>query len=126
MDSDRLTGNLNNGLGKVESAAGKAMGDAQTEAAGVSRQAQGAMQNAFGQAKDTVRDIGQSAGKLAGNAMDAGSSMMRDGSDSLTESIHSRPGSAMLAAGIIGFALGVILTKSSQPSRPRRVWDRYY
>jgi uncharacterized protein YjbJ (UPF0337 family) len=125
MDNDRLAGSANNVFGKVESAVGKAVGDSKTEAAGFSREAQGAVQNAFGQAKDAARDIGNSASKIAGNAIDAGQSMVRTGSDSIADNIQNRPGSALLTAGIIGFALGIIIAKGSQPARPRRVWDRY-
>jgi uncharacterized protein YjbJ (UPF0337 family) len=129
MDSDRLSGSAKKAFGKVESAVGDAAGDADTQATGFVRQAQGAAQNAFGQAKDQMRDavrgLSDSASKIAGNAIDSGRSIAVDGTEAFSQGIQNRPGSALLAAGIVGFALGIIIAKGSQPPRPRRVWDRY-
>ena len=61
----------------------------------------------FGQVKDAARG-------MADDAYNAGAEM-----------VSTRPGSALLAAGIIGFALGVIFTRGSQPPRRSR-WQRLY
>lgn len=125
MDKDRIVGSANNIFGQAENVAGKVAGDTRTEAEGLAREGKGTFQNAFGQAKDAARDIGRSASKAVGTALDTGSSMARSGGDAVAENVQGHPGSALLAAGVIGFALGLIIAKGSQPRR-RRVWDRYY
>src|SRR5690349_6129193 len=107
MDSDRVTGFAKRTFGKAKSAAGDAVGDHRLEAEGAATEAEGAVQGTFGQVKDAARDI-------ADDAYNTGAEM-----------VSARPGSAMLAAGLIGFALGVILTKGSQPPRRPR-WQRLY
>jgi ElaB/YqjD/DUF883 family membrane-anchored ribosome-binding protein len=75
-----------------------------------------AFQNAADQVKDAARGV-------ADNLANAGSAAYDQGSEIVARS----PGSALLMAGVIGFALGVILTKGSQPSRNslQRYYDRY-
>jgi len=114
MNTDRIEGAAKSMAGKVEKAAGDAFGDKQTQAEGVATEAEGALQNTFGQVKDVARDAAEKATSLASDAYDQGS-----------ELVAERPGSALLVAGLIGFALGVILTRGSQtPPRPR--WQRIY
>jgi ElaB/YqjD/DUF883 family membrane-anchored ribosome-binding protein len=74
---------------------------------------EGALRNATDQVKRATRD-------LAANLTKSGSAAYDHGSDLVARS----PGSALLTAGIIGFALGVILTKGSQP--PRNSLQQYY
>ena len=76
-------------------------------------EAKGAVENAAGQVKDAARD-------MADNLANAGSAAYDQGSELVAKS----PGSALLMAGVIGFALGVILTRGSQP--PRNSLQRYY
>lgn len=118
MDTDRFSGAAKQTLGQFQRAAGKMTGDASTEAKGAAREAEGVVENAIGQAKDAARDF-------AGQAFDAGADLAERGSAAITDRVQERPGSSLLLAGMIGFALGVILTKGSQPSRPRYPWDRY-
>jgi uncharacterized protein YjbJ (UPF0337 family) len=114
MDTDRIAGSAKSMAGKVEKAAGEAFGDRRTQAEGAAAEAEGALQNAFGQVKDTARDAADKASGLASDAYDHGA-----------ELVAERPGSALLVAGLIGFALGVVLTRGSQPpTRPR--WQRVY
>ena len=114
MDTDRIEGSARSMAGKVEKAAGDALGDKQAQAEGLATEAEGALQNTFGQVKDVARDAAEKATSLASDAYDQGS-----------ELVAERPGSALLVAGLIGFALGVILTRGSQaPPRPR--WQRVY
>jgi uncharacterized protein YjbJ (UPF0337 family) len=107
MDTDRVAGFAKQAFGKVEKAAGDAVGDRGTKVEGAATEAEGAVQEAFGQVKDAARG-------MADDAYNAGAEM-----------VATRPGSALLAAGIIGFALGVILTRGSQPPRRSR-WQRLY
>jgi len=107
MDTDRVTGFAKKTFGKAEQAAGNALGDRGTQAEGAATAAEGTVQAAFGQAKDAARG-------MASDAYDTGAEM-----------VQARPGSSLLAAGLIGFALGVILTRGSQPPRRSR-WQRIY
>ena len=62
MDKDRIAGAVKDAAGKVEGAAGKMAGDAGMQASGgFGREAEGTMQNLYGQAKDAVRDAGEAA-----------------------------------------------------------------
>jgi uncharacterized protein YjbJ (UPF0337 family) len=107
MDTDRVTGFAKKTFGKAERAAGEALGDRDSQAEGAATEAEGTVQAAFGQVKDAAR------------------SMADDAYDTGAEVVSAHPGSALLAAGMIGFALGVILTKGSQPARRSR-WQRIY
>ncbi len=119
MDINRMSGAAKEAVGKTEAKLGQIARDAKTEASGSAREAEGTIQNAFGQATDAVKDF-------TGSAVEAGRSMYRDGGDAIYANVRSSPGSALLMAGLFGFTLGVIIAKGSQPSRPRRPWDRYY
>jgi ElaB/YqjD/DUF883 family membrane-anchored ribosome-binding protein len=81
----------------------------------MAKQAEGTIQNVIDQAKDA-------AAAVADQTYEAGATAYREGSEIVSE----RPGSALLAAGLIGFALGIIVAKGSQPPRPRTRWQRYY
>jgi uncharacterized protein YjbJ (UPF0337 family) len=116
VDSDRVVGSVKSIMGKAEQEVGKAAGDASTRVSGAKTQAEGVIQDAAGQAKDA-------AANLADNISNAGAAAYDRGSELVARS----PGSALLMAGAIGFALGVLLTKGSQPRRNtlQRYYDRY-
>src|SRR4051794_12976298 len=61
MDKDRIAGSAKDVAGKVEGAVGDIAGDAQAQAAGRAREAEGTVQNLYGQAKDTARDATDAA-----------------------------------------------------------------
>ncbi len=108
MDKDRVTGFAKRAFGKAEGTAADAVGDRGARAKGAAAEVEGVVQEAFGQVKDAARN-------MADDAYSAGAEM-----------VSARPGSALLAAGLIGFALGVILTKGSQPPPRRARWQRIY
>lgn len=56
MDSDRIEGPLKEGGGKVKEEFGDATGNPRTEAEGEADQAEGKLQNTWGETKDDVRD----------------------------------------------------------------------
>ena len=122
MDKDRITGAAKDAAGKGEGAFGRISGDAETEASGRAREAAGTAQNAFGQAKDAARDIGDAASHYAQDALNAGSEIYRDGSHAVASKVKEQPLTALLAAGAIGFTLGVLMTR--QPRR--RTFRDYY
>ena len=78
-----------------------------------STEAEGALQNAAGKVKDAARGMADNVATASSAAYDEGS-----------ELVAKAPGSALLLAGIVGFALGVILTRGSQP--PRNSLQKYY
>jgi uncharacterized protein YjbJ (UPF0337 family) len=57
MDEDRIEGAARNFAGKLEDAVGAVTGDKATQARGQANRAAGAVQNAYGQAVDGVRDF---------------------------------------------------------------------
>jgi uncharacterized protein YjbJ (UPF0337 family) len=56
MDSDRIEGPLKEGAGKVKEAWGDATDNPETEAEGKKDQAEGDLQNKWGETKDKVDD----------------------------------------------------------------------
>jgi uncharacterized protein YjbJ (UPF0337 family) len=56
MDSDRIEGKLKDEAGRAQRQVGEWTGDTETQVKGAAKQAEGKLQNAFGQAKDAVRD----------------------------------------------------------------------
>lgn len=116
MDEDRVTGNVKAFAGKAEKVAGEMIGDKSAQAKGLAKEVEGTVQNAFGQVKDAARSAADTASDVAGHAYDAGSAAYRQGAEMVSE----RPGSALLTAGLIGFALGIIIAKGSQPPRRSR------
>lgn len=100
VDRDQIVGAAKNVAGQAERAIGEGVGSVDTQATGATREFAGAVQQTYGQVKDAARDaVGQ-------------------GAEVVKDTVHERPGSSLLVAGLIGFALGVILTR--QPSPPRR------
>jgi uncharacterized protein YjbJ (UPF0337 family) len=121
MDEDRITGAAKGFAGKAEKAAGDFIGDKGTQAKGAATEAEGAIQNAYGQVKDAARGAADAAADAASQAYGKGSEVYHQG----TQLVSERPGSALLTAGLIGFALGIIVAKGSQPPRRPR-WQRLY
>jgi hypothetical protein len=79
--------------------------------------AEAALLNAADKVKDSARGLADDVGTAASSAAyDEGSAL-----------VARAPGSALLAAGLLGFALGVFLTKGSRPSRNilQEYYDRY-
>jgi uncharacterized protein YjbJ (UPF0337 family) len=82
MDENRVAGAARNVAGKAEEAVGSLAGDKATEVRGAARQAVGEMQNLYGNAVDSVRTYTNEA-----------------------------PVTALLIAGGIGMALGILLSR---------------
>src|SRR6266568_2246452 len=123
MDKDRIAGSAKDFAGKVESTVGDLAGDAKTQAEGRAREAAGAVQNLYGQAKDAARDAGDTAVSYAREAFGTSGQTFREGSDLLAKKVQDNPLGALLTAGAIGFALAMLLTRP--PRRPPQRW-RYY
>jgi ElaB/YqjD/DUF883 family membrane-anchored ribosome-binding protein len=85
------------------------------------------IQEAAGSALGKTQDA---AGRVKEALMEATERLSNAGSQTYDrghELIEQRPGSAVLMAGLIGFALGVLCTRRSQPQRNslQRYYDRY-
>jgi len=59
MNKDRIAGAAKTTVGKIEKAAGKALGDTKMEADGKLKIIDGKIQNSIGGAKDTLREVGK-------------------------------------------------------------------
>ena len=60
MNEDRLTGNAKNFGGQVEEGFGRATGDVKSQLQGKAKQMEGAVQDVYGQVKETASDAVQS------------------------------------------------------------------
>ena len=98
MDEDRITGTANDLKGQVKEGIGRVTGDTKTQAEGMTDQATGTAQRALGQARDSLRD-----------AADVVSDQASSIGEYLDETIHERPLTALLAAGAIGYVLGLLI-----------------
>jgi len=56
MDSDRIKGKADDIAGRVKRQVGEWTGDTETQAEGAAQQVKGKVENAWGKAKDAVRD----------------------------------------------------------------------
>jgi uncharacterized protein YjbJ (UPF0337 family) len=117
MDKDRITGAAKDVAGKIEGAVGKVTGDERTEFSGRSREAEGTVQNLYGQVKDGVREATETAANYAKGALD--SDTYRDGTRAITDQVRDKPLGSLLIAGGIGFALAMMMTR---PPRRRSRW----
>ena len=119
MDQDRFSGAARQVGGKVEGAMGSLTGDTKTEAQGNLKDAAGAAQNAYGRAKDTVRDT---ADRVTSQAGDYGSQVLdqvEEAGDYIAETIDQRPLTALLIAAGVGFLVAMV-------TKPARVVYRRY
>ena len=123
MDKDRIAGSAKDFAGKDEGAVGDATGNAQTQAAGRTREAAGTVQNLYGQAKDAARDASEAAVGYAKDVYANRNETLRDGTEAVAKRVQEQPLGALLIAGGIGFALALLMTR--QPRRPPQRW-RYY
>jgi uncharacterized protein YjbJ (UPF0337 family) len=124
MDKDRIVGSAKDYAGKVESTVGGIAGDAKTKTAGQVREATGAAQNLYGQAKDAARQASDAAVDYAKDAYANSGETFRDGSQALSNKVQENPLGSMLIAGAIGFALGLLMLRQPQRLPPPR--KRYF
>ena len=89
MDEDRIGGTVKQAAGKVQGAAGDLLGDNKTQAEGAAREIAGRAQDAYGQAKDVTRGAAEQVGR----------------------GVEQQPVVALLIAGVIGYALGLLTSR---------------
>ena len=95
MDENRITGTARNLGGKVEEGVGRVTGDAKTQVRGMADQAAGAVQDLYGQARDTAADA-------AVAARDSAASLEKW----LRRTIETQPYTAAIVAMGLGWLLG--------------------
>jgi uncharacterized protein YjbJ (UPF0337 family) len=95
MNEDRLTGNAKNLGGQVEEGFGRATGDVKTQLQGKAKQAEGALQDVYGQAKEAAATAAEAIRESAGEA-----------DDFLRATIEQRPYTAAAVALGIGYLIG--------------------
>ena len=95
MNEDRLAGTAKNIGGQMESGFGRATGDVRTQAQGAAKQAEGTLQDIYGQAKDAAVNTAQAVRETASNA-----------DDLVRTTIEQRPYTAAAVALGIGFLIG--------------------
>ena len=100
MDTDRISGKVKETVGKAESGIGDVAGDPETEASGYVRQATGAAQNIYGQAKDQFGDSLSDASASAERAL-----------HSLESEVKARPLIALLIAALVGYVLAQLTSR---------------
>ena len=110
MDNDRIAGAAKDFAGKAESAIGDIAGDAKTQASGRAREAAGKVQNLYGQAKDAAREATDAAVSYAKG----------DGAEAISRLVHQNPIGSLVAAGVAGFALALLISRPAP--RPQRRW----
>ena len=95
MNEDRLTGTAKNVGGQVEEGFGRATGDLKTQLQGKAKQMEGALQDVYGQAKET-----------AANAAEAIRETASEADDFLRTTIEQRPYTTAAVALGIGYLIG--------------------
>ena len=123
MDDNRVEGAARNIGGKVESAAGKLVGDQKLQADGAIDQVAGRAQQAVGGAADSMRDATASVRRVANQAGDYGSALLdqvEEYGDALAERVDARPITSVLIAAGIGFLLAL----ATKPA-PRVIYRRH-
>jgi uncharacterized protein YjbJ (UPF0337 family) len=95
MNEDRLTGTAKHFGGQVEEGFEKATGDVKTQLQGKAKQVEGALQNLYGQAKETATSAAEAIREGAGEA-----------DDFLLTTIEQRPYTTAAVALGIGFLIG--------------------
>jgi uncharacterized protein YjbJ (UPF0337 family) len=100
MDENRVSGTAKNLGGKIEEGLGRATGDTRTKVQGQMRQAEGSIQDLYGQAVDSAED-----------AIDAVRRMPASVDDTIRHYIESNP----YTTAAIALGLGWLIGRSHRP-----------
>jgi uncharacterized protein YjbJ (UPF0337 family) len=95
MNEDRVAGTARNLGGKAQEGFGRVTGDTKSQVEGLVNQATGAVQDVYGQARDTASDAAQAIKESA-----------RQADDYLRHFVEERPYTVAVAALCIGWAIG--------------------
>jgi uncharacterized protein YjbJ (UPF0337 family) len=100
MDENRISGTARNLGGKVEEGFGRVVGDAKTRAQGQMKQAEGSIQDLYGQAVDAAQD-----------SIDAVRKMPASLDDTIRHYIENKP----YTTAAIALGLGWLIGRSHRP-----------
>jgi uncharacterized protein YjbJ (UPF0337 family) len=95
MNGDRLEGTAKNLGGKVEEGFGRATGDVKSQVEGTVKQAVGAAQDLYGQARETAGEAAAVVRRQAGSL-----------EETIRENIETRPYTAVAIALALGWFVG--------------------
>jgi uncharacterized protein YjbJ (UPF0337 family) len=95
MNGDRMEGTAKNLGGKVEEGFGRATGDIKSQVEGTVKQAVGAAQDLYGQARDTAGDAAAVVRRQAGSI-----------EQTIRENVETRPYTAVAIALALGWCVG--------------------
>jgi uncharacterized protein YjbJ (UPF0337 family) len=95
MNEDRLAGTARNLGGQMESGLGRATGDVKSQVQGAAKQAEGTLQDLYGQAKEAAVSTAQAVRESAGDA-----------DDFVRTTIDQPPYTAAAIALGVGFLIG--------------------
>jgi uncharacterized protein YjbJ (UPF0337 family) len=95
MNSDRVEGTVKNMGGKLEEGFGRATGDVKTQVEGTMKQAVGAAQDLYGQARETAGDAAAAVRRQAGSL-----------EETIRENVETRPYTAVAIALALGWCIG--------------------
>jgi uncharacterized protein YjbJ (UPF0337 family) len=105
MNEDRFAGTARNLGGRVEQGFGRAPGDMKTEA-GTMKQASGAAQDLYGQAKEAASDAYGQAKEVAGDAARSVQQQAAPMEELLRNAIETRPYTSVAIALGVGWFIG--------------------
>jgi uncharacterized protein YjbJ (UPF0337 family) len=95
MNSDRMEGTARSMGGKVEEGFGRATGDVKSQVDGTVKQAVGAAQDLYGQARETAGDAAAAVRRQAGSF-----------EQTIRENVETRPYTAVAIALALGWFVG--------------------
>jgi uncharacterized protein YjbJ (UPF0337 family) len=95
MDENQAGGAVRRAAGRAQGAAGEFLGDARTRVEGATRDVAGRAQEAYGDARDMARSAAAQVGR----------------------GVDQRPVIALLIAGAIGYALGLLTAYAASDRR---------
>ncbi|MGU3663913.1 CsbD family protein [Methylobacterium sp. A49B] len=107
VDTDRIAGAARELGGKVQGAVGDLAGSNGVSVEGRLREAHGAAENLYGQAKDAVRHAADEVSDHAAEAYDRGRHYAWEGHERSAEWPHA----SLLVAGLVGFGLGFLISR---------------
>ena len=95
MNGDRMEGTAKNMGGKLEEGFGRATGDVKSQVEGTVKQAVGAAQDLYGQARETAGDAAAMVRRKAGTFQ-----------ETIRENVETRPYTAVAIALALGWFIG--------------------
>jgi uncharacterized protein YjbJ (UPF0337 family) len=118
MNEDEIKGTTKKVVGTVQEFAGKATNDEQLEGKGYLNQAVGTVQDGYGKVREKVKDLIEEAAPTAKNAIDTGRDYVSRGSAAVARTTGDNTALVLLAAGVVGAALGWFALNRKGTARP--------